>query len=246
MIATMLFAMLALETERTAPAVLPIIYGPAVTLHVGAKATEPWRISTASAVNATRFDWSIDMERRQPHAQIGGLTMAYERSRRRFSGNNLAGRPARSAAWQAAATYRLAGLDSHPLALEGKIGAERRMPTTLVDRGRAQQVRRNEINLAWYPTGGLSIGGGWQSQASSSRRSGIDRAISIASGNPLSEAGPHLHLGYDGSGGLVSQPSWRLGLDMGAYHLASRDIAALGAPNPLDERVSLSFRLSLR
>jgi hypothetical protein len=233
-----------MDAERTAPSVLPVLYGPTTSLHVGARATAPWRISTAQAVRASRFDWSIDVERRR--ARVGDLTMVYERSRRRLAGGNFLPRPPRSAAWQAAVTYRVAAMNGHPLAIFGKTGAERRAPVAVNDRGRAQQVRTSEIDLIWYPVGGLSLGGGWKSQDSASRRRGIDRAISIASGNPISETGPKLQLGFDQGGGDLASPAWHLGIDAGAYRLAARDIAALGSPDRLDERVTLSLRVALR
>ncbi len=244
MIALILFSMLAVDAEQTAPSVLPVLYGPTISMHVGAKSTALWRISTVQAVRASRFDWSIDVERRRAH--VGDLTMVYERSRRRLAGGNFMPRPPRSAAWQAAVTYRVAGMNGRPLAIFGKTGAERRAPTGLNDRGRAQQVHSSEVDLVWYPVGGLSLGGGWKSQDSASRRRGIDRAISIASGNPVSEAGPKLQLGLDQGGDDPASPAWHLGIDAGAYRLAARDVMALGTSDRLDERVTLSLRVALR
>jgi hypothetical protein len=241
-----LSAMLAMDGDRTAFSVLPALYGPTISKHIGANGGAPWRINTAQAVQAARFDWSIDIERRQQHAQIGDLTMVYERSRRRYAGSGASARLPRNAAWQANVSYRLASMNGHPLALDAMIGVERRAPLALNGRGRMQEIHARDINLSWYPAAGFTLSGGWQSQGNPARHRAIDRAISIAAGNPVSEAGPRLRLGLDGGTGLLSQPAWHLGLDAGAYRIAARDLAAIGSPDTTDERVTLSLRLALR
>jgi hypothetical protein len=245
-IALILSALLTTGSAMTELSTLPIFYGPTVSMHVGTKASAPWRITTKRAVNETRFDWSLDIERRQQRAQIGNLAMAYERSRRRVAGNGFATRPQRSAAWQANAVYRLAGLDGHPLALQAKGGAERRIPIAANGRGRPQLIRGREIDLTWYPTGSLTVAGGWQSIGSTARGRAIDRLIDIAWGNPISEAGPKLQLGLDSKTTSLTQPVWHIGLDAGAYRIASRDMAVLGSPNPVDERITMSLRVAFR
>lgn len=238
--------MLTTVTATTAPSTLPILYGPTIAMHLGTKAGAPWRITTKHAVKETRLDVSLDVERRQQHAQIGNLAMAYERSRRNVAGAGLAARPQRSAAWQANLVYRLAALNGHPLALQAKTGAERRIPIAANGRGRPQLIRAREINLTWYPTGGLTVAGGWRSIGSTARGRAIDRMIDIAWGNPISEAGPKLQLGLDSKATNLSQPVWHIGLDAGAYRITSRDRAVLGSPDPIDERVTLSLRMAFR
>jgi hypothetical protein len=241
-----LSAMLSMDADRAAISALPALYGPTISQHIGSTAGAPWRIKTAQAVAATRFDWSIDIERRRQHAQLGDLSMIYERSRQRYAGSGASARLPRNAAWQANASYRLASMNGHPLALEAMIGAERRAPLALNGRGRVQQIRAQDVSLTWYPIAGFTLSGGWQSQGSPGSHRAIDRAISIAAGNPVSEAGPRLRLGLDGGTGLLSQPNWHLGLDAGAYRIASRDLAAIGSSDTMDERVTLSLRLALR
>lgn len=171
--------------------------------------------------------------------------MKYERSRRRIASVRFDARPARDAAWAAGASYRLLLLHGHPLAVSVAATAERRAPMMLRDRGHLRLAQSHEVDLTWSPVPGLLIGAGWKSQGSPARRRQLNRAIDIAAGNPISEAGPHMQIDVVGRRRSVLPSSWRIGVDAGAYRIASRDLEVLGTRRTQDERLSLTVRVGL-